>query len=258
MQETRTRLTNKPAWVDLASADPAASRDFYGKLFGWNIEVSADPQYGGYATAKVGDKSVAGIGPKMMAEAPTAWSLYIGTDNADAVAAKVAQAGGTVIVPPMAVGDQGRMAVFQDPAGAYISAWQEGAMGSFLTNAPGAFDWGELNARGAAQVIPFYERVFGWTHESRPMGEGMPDYTLFKLADERVAGATEMNPMAPPEMPSYWLVYFKVNDVDAAFAQAIAIGARELVAPLSAIGQRFAILMDPQGAVFGLSAPAAG
>ena len=45
---------NAPAWVDLASADAAASREFYGSLFGWEIEVNPDPQYGGYGLAKIG------------------------------------------------------------------------------------------------------------------------------------------------------------------------------------------------------------
>ena len=42
MAETKTAVANKPAWVDLATPDAAASRDFYSKVFGWNIEV--DPE----------------------------------------------------------------------------------------------------------------------------------------------------------------------------------------------------------------------
>ena len=73
-QSTTTALTNKPAWVDLSSTDAAGSREFYTKLFGWNLEVSEDPQYGGYATAKLGDMSVGGIGPKQEGDrGPTAW-----------------------------------------------------------------------------------------------------------------------------------------------------------------------------------------
>ena len=51
------------------------------------------------------------------------------------------------------VGDQGRMAVYQDPAGAFISAWQGTRMGGFQTNAPNSFGWAELNARGVAPLI---------------------------------------------------------------------------------------------------------
>ena len=62
MTETVTTMINGPAWVDLSSPDAGASRDFYGKLFGWNIEVNPDPQYGGYALAKINGVDVAGIG----------------------------------------------------------------------------------------------------------------------------------------------------------------------------------------------------
>src|SRR5665811_2138314 len=123
---------NKPAWVDLSSSDPAASRAFYSGLFGWDITVSADPQYGGYAMAKIGDRDVVGIGPTQFPEAPTAWMLYIGTHDAEDLVAKVQAGGGTVIAPPFDVADQGRMAVFQDPSGAFISAWQPTSMGCLL------------------------------------------------------------------------------------------------------------------------------
>ena len=55
---------NRPAWVELSTADPAAARDFYSKLFGWNVEVSEDPQYGGYGVANLGEHTTAGIGPE--------------------------------------------------------------------------------------------------------------------------------------------------------------------------------------------------
>jgi predicted enzyme related to lactoylglutathione lyase len=252
MAQTISALKNKPAWVDLSSTDAAASRDFYSKLFGWNLEVSEDPQYGGYATAKIGDQSVGGIGPKQGNDtSPTAWSLYIGTDDTEALAGKVQAAGGTVIAPPFDVGDQGRMAVFQDPSGAFISAWQAGQMSQFVTGLPNAYGWAELNARGLDRAIAFYEAVFGWTHSTSPFGEGQV-YTQFEHDGESIAGALEMNPMIPAEVPSYWMVYFMADDVDAAYQKALELGAREMVSPQDFPGGRFAIVTDPQGASFGL------
>ena len=83
-EETRHGTSNdrdrhKLAWIELSSKDPAASRDFYSRLFGWHVEVSPDPQYGGYGMAKVDGDDVAGIGPSQSPEAPTAWGLYIGS-----------------------------------------------------------------------------------------------------------------------------------------------------------------------------------
>jgi predicted enzyme related to lactoylglutathione lyase len=70
MAEAKTAVAHKPVWVDLSSGDAAGSRDFYSKLFGWKVDVNPDPQYGGYALAKIGGKDVAGIGPKQL-ERPT-------------------------------------------------------------------------------------------------------------------------------------------------------------------------------------------
>jgi hypothetical protein len=61
-----------------------------------------------------------------------------------------------------------------------------------------------------------------------------------------------MNPMVPPQVPSYWQVYFTVDDVDAAARKAIQAGASEMVPAQDFPGGRFAILTDPQGASFGL------
>jgi uncharacterized protein len=252
MAQVATALTNKPAWVDLATTDAEAARDFYAKLFGWNLEVSEDPQYGGYATAKLSDQSVAGIGPKQEGDqSPTAWSLYIGTEDVDGLTKKVQDAGGSVVAPPFDVGDQGRMAVLTDPSGAFISAWQAAGMSQFVSGVPDAFGWAELNARGLDRAITFYETVFGWTHSEQPFGEGEV-YTQLEHDGQPIAGALEMSPQIPAETPSYWLIYFNVDDVDARFKKVIELGGREMVAPQDMPGGRFAIVSDPQGAAFGI------
>ena len=252
MAEAKTAIANKPGWVDLSTSDAAAAREFYGKLFGWQVDVNPDPQYGGYALAKVGGKDVAGIGPKMDESGPTAWMLYIGTEDADALAGKVEAAGGKVLAPPFDVGPQGRMAVFADPSGPVVSAWQPAQMGGFNSGADNTFGWGELNARGIEQAIPFYTKLFGWTTKQSPMGEGMGDYTEFQLNGQSILGGMEMMSMVPAEVPSHWMVYFLVADVDASFKKAIELGAREMMAPSDYPGGRFAIMGDPQGASFGI------
>jgi predicted enzyme related to lactoylglutathione lyase len=249
---TAASRAGTPIWIDLASSDPAASRDFYGRVFGWLVEVNPDPQYGGYALATIGGKSVAGIGPRMMAEAPTAWSLYLGTTDADGLASRVAAAGGTVVVPPMTVGGQGRMLVFQDPAGAFIGAWEAAAMSGFELDGPNTFAWAELNARGFEAASDFYRDVFGWSPAEIPMGDGQPPYVRFSLGDAMVAGGMEMNAGVPAFVPSYWMVYFGVADVEATFRAAIAAGATEMMPPTPFPGGQFAILSDPQGATFAI------
>ena len=253
MAETRTFVVNAPVWVDLSSTDAAASRDFYSRLFGWKVDLAKDPNAGGYALATIGDKNVAGIGPTQDPNAPSAWMVYIGTRDADALAKKIQAEGGKVIAPPFDVLQSGRMAVFQDPSGAFISAWQPKEMqGADIMYAPGSFAWAELNARGIDEARSFYKKVFGWGEKQSPMGEGQGDYTEFKLKDESIAGAMEMNPMVPKEVPSYWQVYFGVADVDKAHQKAVDLGAKSMLEPQEFPGGRFSILSDPQNAAFGL------
>ncbi|MFI5283371.1 MAG: VOC family protein [Candidatus Dormibacterales bacterium] len=252
MTDAKTAVAHKPIWLDLSSGDAAGSRDFYAKLFGWKVEVNPDPLYGGYALATIGGKNVAGIGPKAMAEAPTAWNVYIGTPDAAESVKKTKAAGGNVIVEPMAVGNQGTMVVIQDPSGAFLGLWQPDAMaGADLINVANTFSWAELSARGLDKAKPFYKSVFGWGEKTSDMGEGM-QYTEFLLAGESIAGSMEMNPMVPEQVPSYWMPYFEVDDVDNSLAKAKSLGATEMMGATEFNGGRFAIVTDPQGATLGL------
>ena len=251
MAQATVSIVNRPTWIELSSAHAAASRDFYTRLFGWKLDISPDPQYGGYALAKIGDRTVAGIGQSQTPLTPTAWGLYIATDDLAAISDRVKAAGGTVVAAPFEVGDQGRMAVFQDPTGGVISAWQPAQMRGFDTDVPNAFGWAELSARGVDQAIAFYRSVFGWSAKTSDAGGGQP-YTEFQVDGESVAGAMEMDPQLPADVPSYWMVYFNVDDVDRSFQWAIELGASEIVTPQEFPGGRFALIRDPQGAGFGL------
>jgi uncharacterized protein len=254
---TTTTRVNRPAWVDLGTSDAAGAREFYSKLFGWQVEVSDDPQYGGYGLAKLGGQDAAGIGPTQNEQQPTAWSLYIGTDDVDALAERIEQAGGAVVAAPFDVGDQGRMAVFQDSVGAFISAWQTNTMSGFATQGSNAFGWGELNAHDIENAVPFYERVFGWTTR-RSGGDGSPPYIEFLADGDSILGAQAMPPGVPAQTPAYWLVYFGVDDVDDAARRAVEAGGNQVVPPQDYPGGRFAIVTDPQGAAFGLFKSARG
>jgi uncharacterized protein len=253
MAEAKTAVAHKPVWTDLSTSDPAAARDFYTKVFGWKVEVNPDPQYGGYALAKAGGKDVAGIGPKQMEQQPSAWTVYIGTPNAAETAKKAEAAGAKIIAPVMEVGDQGHMAIIQDPTGAYLGLWQATNMQGAQSTGANSMGWAELNARGFDKAESFYTKLFGWGQKKTAMTEGqLGDYTEFQLHGDSIAGGMEMNQMVPAEVPSYWMVYFNVDNVDKAFDKVIAEGGKEMLSPQDMPGGRFAIVSDPQGAAFGL------
>jgi hypothetical protein len=95
----------------------------------------------------------------------------------------------------------------------------------------------------------FYNRVFGWTADTRTMGT-MP-YTMFMMAGETVAGMMEMGSQFPAGVPAHWLVYLGTADLEATIAQARGLGARQLYGPMIVPDMgRFSVFNDPQGAPF--------
>jgi len=145
-----------PCWADIWTDDPAAGRAFYAGLFGWEWEVSPDPAFGGYSIALLRGKRVVGLSGTMIPDMRPAWVTYLAVDDADAFAAAVPAAGGTVAGPPMDIADQGRMALATDPAGAFFGVWQRGVhTGSELVNEPGTVVWNELVA---ADLVPLAGR----------------------------------------------------------------------------------------------------
>jgi hypothetical protein len=236
-----------PSWIDLATSDVAGAAAFYGDLFGWEA-VDQGEAFGHYHQFLHGGRPVAGmIGAQE--GAPVAWTTYVSVDDAAATAGLVGEHGGGVIVEPMPVHDLGSMAVFTDPAGAVFGVWQPGEhRGAAVVNEPGTLIWNELTVRDPAGVSPFYAALFGWSEETAPMGP--TEYTTFSAGERPVAGMIRMTDEWPAEIPSHWMVYFAVEDVDAIAARAGASGGSVSVEPQDFPFGRFAVLGDPQGGFF--------
>jgi predicted enzyme related to lactoylglutathione lyase len=169
-------------------------------------------------------------------------------DNADAAASKAAALGAKVVAPAFDVLDAGRMAVLQDPTGAFFVVWQaKKNAGIGITGEPGAFCWADLSTPDPERARKFYAGLFGW--EIAPGEKDSSGYLHIQNGDHFIGGippAHVRNPNAPP----HWMIYFYVADVDASAAQAKELGATFFVPPMSVEGVgRMAILADPQGAV---------
>ena len=253
MPERTSYEPGTPSWVDLGTSDTDAARAFYGELFGWTADEPGPlEETGGYAMFRNDGRLVAGIGPLMSEGQPVAWSTYVSTDDLDGLTERAKAAGATVIAEPMQVMDAGRLAFYMHPAGGVIGAWEPGQhTGAELVNEPGSFTWSELQTRDIQGAKAFGEAVFGWTTSEWDMGNGV--YTIFNVGENGVAGATDVPPGVPEEIPSYWMTYFAVDDADAAVAKVRELGGSVAVEPVDAEGVgRFAIVTDPQGATFGM------
>lgn len=236
-----------PSWVDLGVPDVGAASNFYSSLFGWEIEDQG-PEAGGYAMASLRGRTVAGLGPQQN-PGPPYWTVYVTVDDVAATTKLVSASGGQVIMEPMQVMEAGTMAVFQDPVGAFFSVWQPGEHpGAGLVEEAGTFAWAELTTDEREKASDFYAAVFGWAAETK--GEGPSLYTEFKLGDRSVAGMMPRPPMLPPEVPSYWGVYFATDDCDATVEKVKELGGNVIVPAMDIEPGRFAVVTDPAGATF--------
>jgi predicted enzyme related to lactoylglutathione lyase len=242
-------------WIELATSDQNAAKSFYGQLFGWSVndfpmgpdefysmfEFDGRPTAAAY-TLKPEDKQQ-GVPPH--------WMLYVAVDSADAAAARAAELGGKVVAPAFDVYDAGRMAVIQDPTGAFLCVWQPmNHAGTGISGVPGTLCWADLSTPEVDKAVAFYSGLFGWKVEA---GENDPSgYLHIKNGEEFIGGippAAHRAPNAPP----HWLAYFQVADCDATANKAKELGATFHLAPMTMehVG-RFAVLADPQGAVFSI------
>jgi uncharacterized protein len=263
-----------PAWVDTSQPDVDAAIAFYGGLFGWQFDDRAPSGSDDrYAVATLDGKTVAAIAARSVAAQPSspAWTTYVAVDHAEDAAERVRQAGGTVIAEP---GDRfglATTAICVDPEGAIFGIWQPGSLrGAGSVNAPGAWNFSELNTSDVAGATRFYASAFGWEVSEVDMGAmsgtmvRLPGYADFlEQFDPGVRqrhidfgappGFTEcvawFLPLAEGVLP-HWSVTFSIADADTVAKRARELGGGVLVEPHDMPMVRSTTIRDPAGATF--------
>jgi predicted enzyme related to lactoylglutathione lyase len=230
--------------VETLQADPLRAREFYGALFGWEMNGAA-----GYAVAQVHGRDVAGIGPAALPAAP-AWITRVRVASVDETVAEALRRGGSLIAYP-----SGRRALLLDPDGAAFAVWETDA-GAQLVNEPGSWDLSTLRTHSPERAEAFYGALFGWAAE--PFGA----ITLWRLPG--YVGGIEGQPVPRDTVAimtaldgadarAEWSVDFRVRDADATARLAVRLGGAIVEAPHDVPGFRTALLADPQGAAFSIS-----
>jgi uncharacterized protein len=248
------------AWMELATSDQPAAKHFYTNLFGWSAQdfpigggalytmFSLDGRQTGAAFTMSSAERETGIAPH--------WQLYIAVDDADAATARATELGATVVHAAFDVMTFGRMAVFQDPTGAYFSVWQaRDHAGMGVCDENGAMCWADLQTRDRDRATAFYSGLFGWEFDPGK-GKDPGGYFHIRNGEQFIGGAPDPRNM-PPGVPAHWLAYIRSADCQAQTARAEELGARVVVPAMTIENQlRFSVLADPQGAVFALFSPA--
>jgi uncharacterized protein len=238
-----------PTWIDLGIPDLQQAMEFYGALFGWDFEVGP-PETGQYTMCRLSGRAVAAITPNPDPDADSFWwNVYLATDDCDGTVERVRASGGEVVMEPMDVLDQGRMAIIRDPVGSQFGLWQGQAhIGCQVVNEPGALVRNDLVTADPEPARAFYASVFGFTLDGNP---DLPDFdfTFLRRPDGHEIGGI----MGVPGAPSAWSTTFEVADTDAVVERARVKGGRA-GDPDDFVYGRMATLTDPFGAEFSVIA----
>jgi predicted enzyme related to lactoylglutathione lyase len=244
-------------WFELTTTNQAEARTFYQALFGWSADDSPIGPNDFYTTFSVPAGSVGAAYTMRKKErdqgVPPHWLTYVTVQSADAAAKKAAELGGTAVAPPFDVMDFGRMSVVQDPAGGMLAVWEAKAHhGAGAVHEPGSVVWVDLSTPDQPRAGKFYGDLFGWkmTAGKNEVDPKAGDY-FHIVNDGDFIGGIPPAEHRNPQMPAHWLIYVSVPEATAAIAKAESFGGRLLHGPVTIEGARtFAVLADPQGAVF--------
>ncbi len=262
MSERNEYVPGEFNWVDLMTTDVDAAKDFYAGLLGCDANAApGDPEEtGGSGFFQNAGRMIAGFGPVMSDEGHPAWNSYVCVTDADETAAKAKEAGGTVVMGPIDLPNDGRMLVLRDPEGAFISALQPGQhKGAGFVNEPGSWTWNQLATRDRAAAEVFYVKVFGWTRRDAP--EAPPDspFSMWQVGGQRweegLPGVMEMGEEIPAAIPAHWMVYFAVESAEDAISKTKEAGGQIMFGPEKIPVGILAQMTDAQGAAFGVIEP---
>jgi predicted enzyme related to lactoylglutathione lyase len=251
MAERSEYLPGTFCWCDLTTPDQEGAKAFYGSLLRWDAEDLPVADGVVYSMMSHAGKQVAAISPQPQqqrdAGAPPMWNSYVSVVDADAAVEHAKELGGTAHAPAFDVMDAGRMAVLQDPQGAYFMVWQPGRNhGAQLVADVGALVWNELATTDIDGAASFYGELFGWTFA--PFEASPTPYTIIMNAGRSNGGITGLQRPVPP----HWLPYFGVTEIESGIATAEELGGIKHADPIELPMAKIAIVADPQGAVFAI------
>ena len=252
---TSNQPDGTPTWIDLGIPDLDAAMRFYGALFGWEFDVGS-AETGHYTMCLLEGRRVAAL---MANPDPAAtafwWNMYFATSDCERALERITSAGGSLVMEPMDVMEQGRMAMVRDTVGAQFGLWQGHAfVGCEVVNEPGSLVRNDLVTPDAATARDFYASVFDFTLDRN---DDLPDFdfTFLRRADGHEIGGIFGDPSATA---SSWATTFEVADTDVVAQRAVAEGGTA-TEPSNMVYGRIATVTDPFGAEFSvITRPAEG
>ncbi len=222
-------------WADLMAPDLNAAKAFYGGLFRWEFTST-----GRYEIATLHGQRMAGIGQiPAGSKVEPGWIPYFGSEDAEASAKAIVDAGGTLDRAPTDVGT-GVSVLARDPARARFGVWQprEGVPER------ASLAWCEVNTPDAEAARAFYTGIFGL--EAQAMEGLATAYFILHRGDDEIGGILQMTKAWEGISPA-WTLYFEVDDVNEAAFTVAELGGKVEYGPFDSPYGRIAVIRDSQG-----------
>jgi predicted enzyme related to lactoylglutathione lyase len=243
------RRDGEPSWADLTTPDPAASRAFYGELFGWTFEDTGG-EYDHYLVCRSDGAAVAGVAPARGGDQSwPRWRLYLASSDPAGVARRAADAGGLMVTEAAEIPGVGTVVAAVDPLGVAFGLRSPADPVTPDEPTGGALCWAEIYTRDGAATDAFYRELFGYEQVQQGDGDNF-DYTAWRLEGRAVCGRMTVTGELVAVGPPHWVVYLAVSDVDAAATAAARLGGAVRREPTDTPYGRWAMVADPHGAEF--------
>lgn len=113
----------------------------------------------------------------------------------------------------------------------------------------GSITWFDLTVPNAEEVRDFYSKVVGWKSSPVSMGE-YDDFAMIAPGSEKVASGICYKRGTNKDLPSQWLIYITVADLDKSLEECRSNGGKVL-GKIKNMGEsaRYCVIEDPAGAV---------
>lgn len=230
-------------WRDLATTAPDKVQPFYHNVFGWNFESVNDD----YSLITYQGQNIAGMAKMPSNSSTNYWLPVISTNNVDNTLSQSKLAGGKTLIKKTTLKGRGELAVIQDPQGAVFSI-----LNTFtgdpapLAKQDGNWIWQEIWTDNISQSQIFYQKLGDFKSTDKTMlGHS---YSYLAINDQPAFGFVK-KPNA--EVPTTWVNYIKVSDINATVEKIELNGGHVLMAPTKEVRNgTVAIIRDPAGAGF--------
>jgi predicted enzyme related to lactoylglutathione lyase len=118
--------------------------------------------------------------------------------------------------------------------------------------------WHELNTWEPEAALAFYGRTLGWEFEPATLPDG-GGYWIARKDGKPVGGIFELTAPDYEGIPSHWMTYLSVGDIDKAEVETSRSGGEIMRPPVKIPGVgKLAVVNDATGAMIGLIEPDMG